>query len=99
MEKSRLLQLAKQIEVCRRCDLYKGAKNAVPGEGNPKTGILFIGEAPGFNEDIQGLPFVGNAGKYLDNLLTKIGLSRGDVFITNMVKQRPTEDLGRGFAG
>jgi uracil-DNA glycosylase family 4 len=95
---NKLLELAKQIESCQRCDLYKDAKKAVPGAGNPESDILFIGEAPGFNEDAQGLPFVGNAGKYLDNLLTKIGLSRKDVFITNVVKHRPPENRDPSFS-
>jgi DNA polymerase len=93
MEKSeKLQQLAKQIEICHSCGLYKNAKHSVPGEGNPESPIVFIGEAPGFNEDAQGRPFVGNAGKYLDNILAKVGLERKDIFITNMVKHRPPEN-------
>jgi len=81
--------LRAQIDVCTRCELYRGATNAVAGEGNPDARILLIGEAPGFHEDTQGKPFVGNSGKFLTELLAKAGLSREDVFITNVVKHRP----------
>ena len=81
--------LRAQIDVCTRCELYRGATNAVAGEGNPEARILLIGEAPGFHEDTQGKPFVGNSGKFLTELLAKAGLSREDVFITNVVKHRP----------
>lgn len=78
-----------QISACTRCELYRGANNAVPGEGNSEARILLIGEAPGHHEDTQGKPFVGNSGKFLTELLAKAGLSREDVFITNVVKHRP----------
>ncbi|PIR86614.1 MAG: uracil-DNA glycosylase [Candidatus Harrisonbacteria bacterium CG10_big_fil_rev_8_21_14_0_10_49_15] len=65
------------------------ATNAVPGEGNPDAEVLFIGEAPGKNEDLQGRPFVGAAGKFLDELIGLIGLKREDVFIANIIKHRP----------
>ncbi|MDP3997041.1 MAG: uracil-DNA glycosylase [Candidatus Andersenbacteria bacterium] len=65
------------------------ATHAVPGEGNPDTDILFIGEAPGKNEDEQGRPFVGAAGKFLDQLIAGIGYKREDVFIANVIKHRP----------
>jgi DNA polymerase len=98
MEKSeKLQQLAKQIKVCRRCDLYKNANQAVPGEGNPQSSIVFVGEAPGFNENIQGRPFVGAAGKHLDKLFEKVGLERNSVFITNIVKHRPPENRDPTF--
>lgn len=81
--------LREQIAVCTRCELHRAATNPVPGEGNPNARILLIGEAPGFHEDAQGKPFVGNSGKFLTELLAKAGLSREDVFITNVVKHRP----------
>jgi len=92
MPKEKLLEIAQKIKDCRRCDLYKGSTHAVPGEGNPQAAVMFIGEAPGFHEDSQGRPFVGNAGRYLDTLLLKVGLRREDVFITNVVKHRPPEN-------
>lgn len=81
--------LREQIAVCTRCELHRAATNPVPGEGNPQARILLIGEAPGFHEDSHGKPFVGNSGKFLTELLGKAGLSREDVFITNVVKHRP----------
>jgi DNA polymerase len=70
-------------------DLAKTATNIVPGAGNPNAEIMFVGEAPGKNEDLTGQPFVGAAGKILEKLLESIGLTRGDVFITSIVKYRP----------
>lgn len=70
-------------------DLAKMATNMVPGEGNPDADVVFIGEAPGKNEDLTGRPFVGAAGKFLDELLAEAGLKRQDVFITSIVKYRP----------
>jgi DNA polymerase len=70
-------------------DLAKTATNIVPGAGNPDAEIMFVGEAPGKNEDLTGQPFVGTAGKNLDRLLESIGLTRADVFITSIVKYRP----------
>lgn len=81
--------LREQIAVCTRCELHRAATNPVPGEGNPDARILLIGEAPGFHEDTHGKPFVGNSGKFLTQLLEKAGLTREDVFITNVVKHRP----------
>ncbi len=72
----------------QKVSVYEGA-NFVPGEGNPDAAILFIGEAPGKNEDEQKRPFVGAAGKFLQEMLETINLKRSDVFITNIVKQRP----------
>lgn len=69
--------------------LKAAATHAVPGEGNPNTDILFIGEAPGKNEDEQGRPFVGAAGKFLDELIASIGFKREDIFIANIIKHRP----------
>ncbi len=70
-------------------DLAKQAKQLVFGDGNANSDLVFIGEAPGKNEDEQGLPFVGAAGKFLNDMLAMIGLKRGDVYITNIVKYRP----------
>jgi len=84
-----LEQIKQQVLQCKKCDLYKTKKNYVFGEGNPKTEIMFIGEAPGATEDETGRPFVGRAGKILDELLTSIGLKREDIFIANVLKCRP----------
>jgi DNA polymerase len=81
--------VAAEVMVCTKCALWKTRKNAVPGEGNPATQIMFIGEAPGYWEDVKGKPFVGAAGKFLDTLLSEIGFSREDVFICNVLKCRP----------
>lgn len=84
--------IAAQVRVCVKCDLHKSRTKAVPGAGNPHAEILFIGEGPGYNEDKQGLPFVGRSGDYLTELIQSIGLTRDDVFITNVVKCRPPEN-------
>lgn len=84
-----LLDIAAQIKACHKCPLFEHAKNAVPGEGSPNAQILILGEAPGANEDIQGMPFVGRAGQILNELLASAGIKREDVFITNVVKHRP----------
>jgi DNA polymerase len=85
-------ELNEQIKKCRKCRLCEGANNAVPGEGSTTAEILFIGEAPGKDEDLQGRPFVGAAGKFLNQMLAEIGLKREDVFITNVVKHRPPDN-------
>ncbi len=93
MDKKLLLsQIEKNIHDCKKCILWKGTTNPVPGEGNPDSEVVFIGEGPGFNEDKQGRPFVGQAGKLLDKLLTSIGISREEVFIANVIKHRPPEN-------
>lgn len=81
--------IAEEIRTCTECRLYKSATNPVPGYGDPNAEILFIGEAPGYHEDQQGLPFVGKSGQYLDYLLGLIDMKREQVFITNVVKHRP----------
>jgi DNA polymerase len=86
---SGLNELYNEIAVCRRCDLYKFANRAVPGEGPEDAEIMFIGEAPGWNEDREGRPFVGAAGKFLDQLFASIGLKRDQVYIANVAKHRP----------
>jgi uracil-DNA glycosylase len=78
-----------EIIGCIKCELHKSRKNAVPGEGPADAKIMFVGEGPGLNEDEQGRPFVGAAGKLLTELLESVGLSRSEVFITNIVKCRP----------
>lgn len=89
-EKEALLdEIAAEIRVCTKCELHRTRTNAVPGEGPADARIMFIGEAPGWNEDQQGRPFVGAAGKFLEELLAAAGLKRSDVFITNVVKCRP----------
>lgn len=84
-----LKEVASEVSVCTKCNLCKGRTKAVPGEGNPHAKILFIGEGPGYHEDMQGRPFVGPAGQFLDELLASIQLKRSDVFIANVVKCRP----------
>lgn len=79
------------FEELKTLPLYEGM-NFVPGAGNPDTDILFVGEAPGKKEDEMGVPFVGAAGKFLNEMLESIGLKREDIFITNIVKQRPPEN-------
>ena len=81
-------QLVSEIHACTRCTLSAKRTRAVPGDGSRTADIVFIGEGPGFYEDRDGLPFVGPAGKLLDELLMSIGLSRQDVYITNMIKCR-----------
>ncbi|MCD4686172.1 MAG: uracil-DNA glycosylase [Anaerolineae bacterium] len=81
--------MAQQIQVCEQCPLHSARTQTVPGAGRSDSDIMFIGEAPGYHEDQQGLPFVGASGKYLGELLGLIGLTRNDVFITNVVKCRP----------
>ncbi len=82
-------EVATLVRSCGRCELCRGRTNAVPGAGDIQTEIMFIGEAPGQNEDREGLPFIGASGKFLDQLLESIELKRDDVFITNIVKCRP----------
>lgn len=93
MNKIALLEeLAGEIRVCPKCRLAETRINAVPGDGNPNARIMFVGEGPGENEDKQGKPFVGAAGKMLSRLLDSAGISREDVFITNTVKCRPPQN-------
>jgi DNA polymerase len=82
-------EIAAQVRDCTRCELYRSRTNGVPGNGNPNAEIMFIGEAPGWHEDKQGLPFVGAAGQFLNEMLASIGLTRDEVFVTNIVKSRP----------
>lgn len=84
-----LEEVARKVENCKKCSLYRGRTNAVPGEGAENANVMFIGEGPGREEDSQGRPFVGAAGKILTELIESIGLKREDVFIGNVVKCRP----------
>ncbi len=92
MNEDPLSALATEIRACTACPLHRSARQAVPGEGSPASGIFFLGEAPGYNEDVQGRPFVGAAGQLLAELLDGIGLDRSKVFITNVVRHRPPEN-------
>ena len=84
-----LRQYAEETSTCTRCALAKGRTQVVFGSGSPVAELMFVGEAPGFHEDQQGVPFVGQAGKLLDKLLGGIGLTRADVFVVNVLKCRP----------
>ena len=86
---SALSELYQEIALCHQCEIAKYRNRVVPGEGAEDAEIMFIGEAPGWHEDQQGRPFVGPAGKYLDELLASIGLSRKQVYIANVIKCRP----------
>lgn len=81
--------VSSEVTVCTKCRLSDGRRNAVPGEGSENSKVMFIGEAPGEQEDAQGRPFVGAAGKLLTELISSISLQRADVYITNVVKCRP----------
>lgn len=87
-----LAVIAEEVRKCKLCRLHEKATNGVPGAGDPHAEIMFIGEGPGFNEDKQGLPFVGRSGDYLERLLKLLNLKRDQVFIGNVVKHRPPEN-------
>ena len=84
-----LREYAEQTASCTKCALAEGRTQVVFGAGSPHADLMFVGEAPGFHEDQQGVPFVGQAGKLLDKLLAGIGLTRADVFVVNVLKCRP----------
>ena len=86
---SSLAEVGELVSACERCELYKTKTKDVFGVGNENAEILFIGEAPGKNEDLQGEPFIGAAGKFLNELLETIGLERTDIYIANVLKHRP----------
>ncbi len=88
-ETSELERLAAEAATCTRCRLHSGRTQVVFGDGNPHADLMFVGEAPGFHEDRQGLPFVGPSGKLLNRLLAGIGLRREDVYVTNVARCRP----------
>jgi len=81
--------IKKEVLSCEKCELFKFRTNPVFGEGNVRAKIMFIGEAPGFNEDKKGKPFCGQAGKILDELLDSVGIKRNEIYITNILKCRP----------
>ena len=84
-----LAEIANEVNQCTKCDLHYSRKKGVPGEGSPYAAIMIIGEGPGFHENEQGRPFVGAAGRFLDELLSQIGMKREEIFIGNVVKCRP----------
>jgi len=87
-----LLRIQTDLGDCTRCKLHKGRNKIVFGDGNPKAELVFVGEGPGHDEDVQGLPFVGRAGKLLTQMIEAMGLRRKDVYICNVVKCRPPEN-------
>lgn len=89
MSEEQLQQIAQEVHTCTRCPLHQGRVKAVPGVGPANARVMFIGEGPGYHEDRQGLPFVGQAGKFLDELLMMAGMKREEVFIGNVIKCRP----------
>ena len=87
--------LREAVQRCKGCDLYRHAKQAVPGEGPKSSHLMLVGEQPGDEEDLQGHPFVGPAGKLLDRALVEAGMDRGDVYVTNAVKHFKFEERGK----
>jgi len=93
IEKQQVIErLRKQIAQCTRCPLHQTRTNTVPGEGDINANIMFIGEAPGRNEDLQGKPFVGRAGDVFSQLLKTVGLTREQIYLCNILKCRPPEN-------
>ena len=84
--------IQEKVKTCKKCDLCITRKNAVPGKGNQNAEVIFIGEAPGKSEDLCGEPFIGTAGKRLNDALENVGLTRNGVYITNIVKCRPPKN-------
>ncbi len=84
-----LEKIADEVRACRKCEIGSSRLNAVPGQGNPRARLMFIGEAPGADEDQKGIPFIGRAGKLLTDIITAMGLTREEVFIGNILKCRP----------
>ncbi|HDN85831.1 MAG: uracil-DNA glycosylase [Candidatus Omnitrophota bacterium] len=87
-----LKKIEEEILYCRKCNLWRERKNPVVGEGSWEAKIMFVGEAPGANEDEKGIPFCGAAGKILDELLNTIGIKREEIYITNILKCRPPQN-------
>ena len=83
-----LASIAAEVEACTRCDLHQGAHRGVPGSGNPHAEVFFVGEAPSYYDDRRGYPFSGPSGEFLNELLALAGLSRDEVYLTNLVKHR-----------
>jgi DNA polymerase len=94
-----LEELAREVESCTRCDLHCNTHHGVPGDGPADARVMLVGEGPGRNEDLQGRPFVGAAGKFLTELLAAAGLKREEVYVTNVVKHRPTKEEPNGALG
>jgi uracil-DNA glycosylase len=92
IENDTLLKIREDLGDCKRCKLHKTRHSIVFGDGNPKAQLIFVGEGPGADEDAQGLPFVGRAGKLLTQMIEAMGLQRKDVYICNVVKCRPPEN-------
>ena len=88
-KEQRLARLAQDVERCRRCPLYRTRTHAVLSDGSPRAQLVFVGEAPGRDEDLQGKPFVGAAGQLLTKMIEAMGLKRHDVYICNVLKDRP----------
>ena len=88
-KQKQLEQIASICDKCQKCQLAKTRTNVVAGDGNPSAKIMFVGEAPGADEDAKGIPFIGRAGKLLDKIIAAMGLARKDVFIGNIIKCRP----------
>ena len=82
-------KIAEEVHCCHKCEIGYTRTNAVPGEGSPNAGIMFVGEGPGVDEDTQGRPFVGRAGQLLDKIMAAMGLKRSEVYICNILKCRP----------
>lgn len=91
-KKTRIEKLRSEIASCKRCSLHKTRTHTVPGEGDLNAKIMFIGEAPGKNEDLQGKPFIGRSGKVFDKLLESVGLTRNQIFLCNILKCRPPDN-------
>jgi len=87
-----LEEIRQDLGDCRRCKLYRMRKTVVFGEGNPKAALMFVGEGPGYDEDVQGRPFVGKAGQLLSKIIQSIGLQRKEVYIGNIIKCRPPQN-------
>lgn len=92
MKEEQINSIKYAISGCEKCQLYKTRNNVVPGEGNPESIIMFVGEGPGQEEDRQGRPFVGPAGQLLDKMMAAINLDRSNVYIANIVKCRPPQN-------
>ena len=91
-DRQRLKAIAAEVLTCRKCPLAAGRTKAVPGEGSPEAEVMFVGEGPGQEEDVQGRPFVGRAGQLLTRIIEAMGFSRSSVFIANIVKCRPPDN-------
>jgi len=87
-----LEEIRKELGDCKRCKLHRTRRTIVFGEGNPKTNLMFIGEGPGYDEDVQGRPFVGKAGQLLTRIIQSINLQREEVYIANIIKCRPPQN-------